>query len=46
SRRLAKYLNRLAVSGTPGATFVIGGAHGLDRQLIREARHQVSLSDM
>jgi 23S rRNA (pseudouridine1915-N3)-methyltransferase len=46
SQRLARYLSELAVSGGPGATFVIGGAYGLDRQLVREARHQLSLSDM
>ena len=46
SRDLARYLNELAVGGVTGATFVIGGAFGLDRQLIREARHQLSLSPM
>jgi 23S rRNA (pseudouridine1915-N3)-methyltransferase len=46
SRDLAQYLNRLAVGGTAGATFVVGGAYGLDRQLIREARTQLSLSPM
>lgn len=46
SRDLARYLNELAVRAAAGATFVIGGAYGLDRELVREARHQLSLSDL
>lgn len=46
SERLARYLNDLAVSGAPGAAFLIGGAYGLDRQLLRAARHQLSLSPL
>lgn len=46
SERLAKYLNDMAVGGFPGATFLIGGAYGLDRQLLRDARHRISLSPM
>lgn len=46
SRELARYLNGLAVASAAGATFVIGGAYGLDRQLLKEARHQLSLSPM
>lgn len=46
SERLARYLNDLAVSGAPGAAFIIGGAYGLDRQLLRGARHQLSLSPL
>ncbi len=46
SRDLAEYLNRLAVTGAPGATFVIGGAHGLDEGLVREADRRLSLSPM
>ena len=46
SRKLAKYLNRLAVTGGAGATFLIGGAHGLDTELVGRARHRLSLSDM
>ncbi len=46
SRDLAQYLNRLAVTGAPGATFVIGGAHGLDDSLVREADRRLSLSPM
>lgn len=46
SERLARYLNELAVAGSPGAAFVIGGAYGLDRQLLRSARYQLSLSSL
>lgn len=46
STELAQYLNQLGISGSPGATFIIGGAYGLDRQLLRESRHQLTLSPM
>ena len=46
SERFARYLKGLAVSAHPGATFVIGGAYGLDRQLVRDARYRLSLSAM
>lgn len=46
SRELALYLNDLAVAGSAGTTFVIGGAYGLDRALLREARHRVTLSSL
>lgn len=46
SHELAQYLNQLGISGGAGATFIIGGAYGLDRQLLRDARHQLSLSSM
>lgn len=46
SRKLASYLNGLAVSGSAGAALVIGGAHGLDPELLGEARHRISLSSM
>ncbi len=46
SRELARYLNGLAVAGSPGAAFVIGGAFGLDDELLAGARHRVSLSPM
>lgn len=46
SRDLASYLNRLAVTGAPGAAFVLGGAFGIDSKLLREASHRVSLSAM
>lgn len=43
---LAKYLNGLAVRGAEGATFVIGGAHGLDDGFLAEATHRLTLSTM
>ena len=46
SRKLARYLNDLAVSGAAGAAFVIGGAFGLDADLVRGARHTLTLSAM
>lgn len=46
SRDLARYLNGLAVRGSAGAAFVLGGAYGLDRDLLRDARRRVSLSAM
>lgn len=46
SRDLARYLNELAVAGSAGTTFVIGGAYGLDRQLLSEARHRLTLSGL
>jgi 23S rRNA (pseudouridine1915-N3)-methyltransferase len=46
SDQLAAYLNGLAVAGHPGATFIIGGAFGLDSGLVRDARHRLSLSTM
>jgi 23S rRNA (pseudouridine1915-N3)-methyltransferase len=46
SDQLARYLQGLAVAGHPGATFVIGGAFGLDEGLVQDARHRLSLSPM
>lgn len=46
SLEMAQYLNQLGITGGAGATFVIGGAYGLDRQLLRDARHQLTLSPM
>lgn len=46
SRGLARYLNGLAVRGATGATFVIGGAHGLDKSFLQRARRPLSLSPM
>lgn len=46
SRRLAKYLNGLAVGGAEGATFVVGGAYGLDADLLQRAQRRLSLSPM
>jgi 23S rRNA (pseudouridine1915-N3)-methyltransferase len=46
SEELAAYLSGLAVTGHPGAAFVIGGAFGLDSGLVRDARHRLALSTM
>lgn len=46
SRHLARYLQRLAVHGAPGATFLVGGAFGLDHALVRSAARRLSLSPM
>lgn len=44
SRKLASYLNELAVTARAGATFVIGGAYGLERRFLQQARHRLRLS--
>ncbi len=44
SSALARYLERLALHGRAGAAFVIGGAYGLAEELLRPARHRLSLS--
>lgn len=46
SRRMARYLNRLALSGATGATFMIGGAYGLDESVLRRSERQISLSPL
>jgi 23S rRNA (pseudouridine1915-N3)-methyltransferase len=46
SSGLAKYLNRLAVRGAAGVTFVIGGAHGLDPTFLARADRRITLSTM
>lgn len=46
SERLATYLNEMALSASPGAAFIIGGAFGLDRALLRDARQCISLSSL
>lgn len=46
SRELARYLNGLAVAGSAGAAFLLGGALGLDEELLGGSRHRVSLSPM
>ncbi|HUG41046.1 MAG TPA: 23S rRNA (pseudouridine(1915)-N(3))-methyltransferase RlmH [Longimicrobiales bacterium] len=46
SERLARYLGELALRGSPGAAFLIGGAFGLDRTLFKDAAYQLSLSPM
>lgn len=44
SRALAEYLDGLAVSGSPGVAFLIGGAFGLGSDVLERARHLLSLS--
>ncbi len=44
SSGLARYLAGLALHGGAGAAFVIGGAYGLPEELLRRARHRLSLS--
>jgi 23S rRNA (pseudouridine1915-N3)-methyltransferase len=44
SRRLAAHLDRLAVQGIAGATFLIGGALGLDDAILRAAKLRMRLS--
>ncbi len=44
SEGLAQTLGAEAVAGGPGVTFLIGGAFGLDPELVRGADHRVSLS--
>lgn len=46
SRGLASYLESLGVGGSPGITFVLGGAHGLDDRLLERADRRLSLSPM
>ena len=44
SHRLAEYLAELALRGSPGAAFLIGGAYGLSDDVLGRARHPLSLS--
>ncbi len=44
STRIARYLEGLALHGHGGAAFAIGGAYGLSDELLRRARHRLSLS--
>ncbi len=44
STELARDLEGLALHGRAGAAFVIGGAYGLSEELLRRARHRLSLS--
>ena len=46
SQQLAGWLAELALRGSPGAAFVIGGAYGLSDEILSRARHQLSLSAM
>jgi len=44
SQQLADWLAELALRGSPGAAFLIGGAYGLSDEVLGRARHQLSLS--
>lgn len=44
SGRFARYLAELGLHGSPGVTFVIGGAFGLSEDVLGQARHRLSLS--
>ena len=46
SKELAGYLDEHAVGSSPGVAFLIGGAYGLDRTVIKRARKRLSLSAM
>ena len=46
STGLARHLNRMAVRGAAGATFVLGGAHGLDPAFLARADYRVTLATM
>jgi 23S rRNA (pseudouridine1915-N3)-methyltransferase len=46
SPRLAEYLGDLAVQGSPGAAFLIGGAYGLSDEILARAPVKLSLSAM
>lgn len=44
SEQLARYLSELALRGSAGAAFLIGGAFGLSDEVLAAARHPLSLS--
>ncbi len=44
SEQLSRYLSELALRGSPGASFLVGGAYGLSDEILRSARHRLSLS--
>jgi 23S rRNA (pseudouridine1915-N3)-methyltransferase len=46
SGALAAYLERLALYGSSGVAFVIGGAYGLGPGILRRARRRLSLSPL
>lgn len=46
STGLARYLQRLAVQGLPGAAFLIGGAWGMAEELLDGATERLSLSTL
>jgi 23S rRNA (pseudouridine1915-N3)-methyltransferase len=45
STRLSQYLQHLAVQGSAGVAFVIGGAIGLGTEVLQRATKQLRLSD-
>jgi 23S rRNA (pseudouridine1915-N3)-methyltransferase len=46
SPQLAAYLSDLALQGSPGAAFLIGGAYGLSDEVLARASVKLSLSAM
>jgi 23S rRNA (pseudouridine1915-N3)-methyltransferase len=46
SHALARYLQDLALQSRAGVAFVIGGAFGLDDDVLRQASHRLTLSAM
>ncbi len=46
SRQLARWLDRAAVGAEEGVAFVLGGAFGVAPEVLKAARHQLSLSHM
>ncbi|HEX8362080.1 MAG TPA: 23S rRNA (pseudouridine(1915)-N(3))-methyltransferase RlmH [Longimicrobium sp.] len=46
SPQLAAYLSDLALQGSPGAAFLIGGAYGLSDEILARASVKLSLSAM
>ena len=46
SRKLADHLEELGTYGRPGAAMLIGGAHGLSRDVLAKSRVHLSLSRM
>ena len=46
TRGLVEYLHDIQTYGHKGAVFIIGGAHGLDSDLLQRARIKMSLSPM
>jgi 23S rRNA (pseudouridine1915-N3)-methyltransferase len=44
SQQLADWIAGLAVRGSPGAAFLVGGAYGLSDDVLARARHHLSLS--
>lgn len=46
SRGLAAYLDRMSTYGRPGAAFLLGGAHGLSREVLDSADRRLSLAPL